>query len=106
MDKKLRDEVVNVVALAVQQVQEAYCEKWVTAENLISQYQLFTKDWLRRYGHSLPRRRACVCDEGGQKHQTGWVYPLHRIGGMIDSGEISHLRCLTVSIQEGNRMNM
>lgn len=98
MDKKLREEVMSVLLTAIEQVQETYCEKWVTADVLIDQYQMFTRDWLRHYGHSLPRRRACVRDEQGIEHKTSLVYPLHKIGRMIESGEIGHLRCLTVSM--------
>ena len=98
MDRKLRDEVIAAVLRAEQEAHEFYEERWITGEQLIQQFQMFTKDWLRRYGHSLPRVRATVTDEQGIEHQTGWAYPRNEIQRMIREGRIEHLRCLCVNM--------
>lgn len=100
MDRRLRDEVLAAVKAAETEAHEFYEERWLTAEQLMMQFQMFTKDWLRRYGHSLPRVRAVVTDEQGIEHQTGWAYPRNKIQRMIRDGEIGHLRCLCVRMSD------
>lgn len=66
-------------------------EKWLTGDELRCQIGMFTPSWLKTYGSSLPRTQAVVTDGEGRTHRTGWVYPLHRIQEMINSGEIKRL---------------
>lgn len=98
MDRLLRQEIMEEVRRSLRAVREEQEERWVTASDLISHCGMFTKDWLKRYGHSLPRAQAVVIDEQGQEHKTGFAYPLYRIERMIATGEIRRLRCRVVNM--------
>lgn len=94
-------ELKSVIRLAMEESMELYDERWITGEELCKQFQMFSKDWLKRYGHALQRRQAVVTDEQGNRHRTSWVYPQHKIARMIANGEIRELRCLdTMKIPE------
>lgn len=92
MDKRARAEVVNVVKDAMRVIMEQYDEQWLTAKELMAQYQMFTPDWLKRYGELLPRTQAVVTDADGVEHRTGWTYPKNKIARMIADGSIEQLR--------------
>lgn len=93
IDALLHAEIVETVRNAM----EVYNEEWLDEDHLIERFQMFTKEWLKRYGKSLPRTYAEVIDENGVKHRTQkFSYPAHKIARMIESNEIKHLRCLCV----------
>lgn len=93
MDKQLRAQVTGEVRAAMKAIMEEYREQWVTGEDLIKRFGFLTKDWLRRYGHLLPRTQAIVDDEtDGRLHQTGWAYGAHQIARMVADGSIKDLR--------------
>lgn len=91
MDKLLRAQVVREVRTALQDMMEQYGEQYLTAKELTAQYQMFTPEWLKRYGDTLPRVQACVTDKDGTLHRTGWGYPRNRIARMIADGSIEQL---------------
>ena len=91
MDKLLRAEIVNTVNKTIQEMMEMYGERWLTGEQLIEQFGMFTKGWLKAYGYTLPRTQAVVTDENGEQHRTSWVYPMHKINHMIQDGRIKNL---------------
>lgn len=93
MNKDDLMEVKSVVRRAMEESLEMYDEQWVTGEELCRWFQMFTKDWLKRYGHALPRVQAVVAGVDGAKHKTGWAYPRHKIARMVQNGEIRQLRC-------------
>lgn len=78
------------IASAVKESMEVYSERWLTADELCKQFGMFSRDWLKRYGHLLPRTRAEVSD-GGTVHASGWSYPQHKIARMVADGEIKRL---------------
>jgi hypothetical protein len=95
------NEVKAVVRRAIEEEREMYDEVWLTEKQLLQQFGMFTHDWLKNYGHSLPRAKAIVVDEYGIEHPTqGWAYPKHKIQRMIASGEIMKLRCRVVRLDQ------
>ena len=99
IDKDTRMAIAQAVQVAVQSEIAQYAEEWVTAEELCKKYQMFNKDWLKRYGHSLPRTCAIVTSEDGQAHKTRWAYASHQVARMIANNEIKQLRCLSVNVK-------
>lgn len=81
-------EIKGVVKRTVEEGMEIYNEKWVTAEELCKECQMFTKDWLTKYGEVLGAQRARVYVDGRWFETKGAAYPLHRIKKMIHTGEI------------------
>ena len=99
IDKDTRMAIAQAVQAAVQSEIAKQAEEWLTAEELCKKYQMFNKDWLKRYGHSLPRTCAYVRDENGETHKTRWAYASHQIARMIANNEIKQLRCLSVNVK-------
>lgn len=92
MKAELRQEIIEAVRVAMGDAQK----EWVNGKELCNRFQMFSPEWLKRYGHSLPRTRASVMDEQGRVHATGWAYPVHEIVKLIETGEIKNLRCMAV----------
>jgi hypothetical protein len=94
-----RDEMIElkaVVRRAMEEQMEMYSEVWLTGDELVNTFGTFTKSWLKRYGHSLPRKQPRVTDENGEKHESSWLYPRNKIQRMFASGEIENLLCRAV----------
>lgn len=92
VNKELRMEIVAEVKEAMRTALQMYQEKWLTADELIEQFGMFNKDWLKRYGQFLPRERVTVTDAEGEEHSTRWAYPRNRIQDMIRRGTLKTLR--------------
>lgn len=90
MTATMKQEIIEAVRMATIQ------KEYINGKELCKRFQMFTPEWLKRYGHSLPRTRASVMDEQGIVHETGWAYPVHEIVQLIETGEIKNLRCLQV----------
>ena len=100
MDKLLRTQIVNEVSQSVALATETYKEEWVNGDQLIALFGMFTKGWLKTYGHLLPRTRAEVTEQDGRKRTTAWAYPRHKIARMVANNEIKHLtlkNCIRLS---------
>ena len=87
MDKLLRAEIVAEVRRSMAEVMEVANERWLTADELCDQFQMFSRSWLKNYGERLPRQRAEVTSPDGTKC-TRWAYPQHKIARMIHDGYI------------------
>ena len=91
IDATLRRQIVNEVNNAITNALQGANEKWLNGEQLSQQFSIFTKSWLKSYGHTLPRTQAVVLAKDGE-HRTGWCYPLYKIQRMVQNGEIKQLR--------------
>lgn len=87
MDRKLREEIVAEVQKAVEVAMEIYEERWITSDELLERFQMFTRDWLRRYGWKLPRERVQI-EINNTTKSTRWAYPQHKIERMIADGSM------------------
>lgn len=87
MDRKLREEIVAEVQKAVEVAMEIYEERWITSDELLERFQMFTRDWLRRYGWKLPRERVQI-EINNITKSTRWAYPQHKIERMIADGSM------------------
>ena len=99
LDKQTRMAVAAAVRTATMEANEVYNEEWLTGKQLCEQVGFFTKEWLKRYGMTLPREVVKVRDENGVVHRTGWGYPKKRILRMIAEGEFRDLRVANVAIK-------
>ncbi len=91
IDAALRRQIVNEVNNAITNALQGANEKWLNGEQLSQQFSIFTKSWLKSYGHTLPRTQAVVLAKDGE-HRTGWCYPLYKIQRMVQNGEIKQLK--------------
>lgn len=90
MDRMLRAEIVATVRQTMQEVLEGADEVWLTSDQLLERFGMFSKDWLAHNGHLLPRERAEVITNGKPKG-TRWAYPQHRIQRMIQERKLCNL---------------
>ena len=100
MDRMLRAQVAAEVRAAMQSILEEYSERYVTGDELCRRFGFLSKDWLKRYGHLLPRTQAIVSEENGNLHQTGWGYALHQIQRMVAEGSIKELHNAQMKAKE------
>lgn len=91
MDRLLRKEICQEVKNSLQVAMETYQERWVTADTLQKHIEIFTKPWLKAYGKYLPRTHATVTLPDGTIKRTKWIYPLHRLTRMVETGDIKKL---------------
>ena len=94
MDRKLREEIVAEVNKAVTQAMVNMSERWITADELCKQFQMFTKDWVDNYGDILPRKKIKVTHLNGETRGTNWAYPQHQIAMNIASGLYDDMKLL------------
>lgn len=91
MDRMLKKEIMLTVKAAVQQAMEATEERYLCAEELVKEFQMFTLDWLKNYGHLLPRERISVTN-GTSTRCSRWAYPATKIRRMIASGDLREIQ--------------
>lgn len=58
-------------------------ERWLSPSDLCKQFACFTSDWLKHYGHLLPRTKAA--------YSNRWCYPMHKINRLLATGRIKNL---------------
>lgn len=90
MDRKLREEIVKEVSKAMVALQE----QWLTADKLCEQFQMFTTDWLQKYGDILPRKKVTVIHADGTSRGTRWAYARYQIAQNIASGLYDDLKIM------------
>lgn len=81
-DKETREAIRKAVQDSMAEAMMTYEERWLTSDQLLAQFGMISKDWLRRNGWRLPRGRMELPDEHG-KIRTQWAYPQHRIAKLI-----------------------
>lgn len=80
-----------VVKAAIAEAEQGANEEWISERELLKTFQMFTHDWIRRYGELLPRTRAIVSD-GEKTSSTSWAYAKHKIQKMIMNDDIRQLK--------------
>lgn len=91
MDKMEKAELKGFIKATIRETLEGAEERWVEPEELIKQFQMLNKDFLKKYGERLGRTRAEYKDKNGKLRHTHWAYPVHRINRMIEDGTIKDL---------------
>ena len=94
MDRKLREEILATVQKATETAMMTVCERWITADELCKQFQMFTKDWLEKYGDILPHTRIKVTHLNGDTRKTRVAYPQHQIALNIANGLYDDMKLL------------
>ena len=73
-------------------------EVWLSKDDFLKQFQMFTEDWLKKYGQLLGRTQVVVTDCNSEQRSTRWAYPRNKIQQMIMDGSIKRLKCYNVKI--------
>lgn len=92
MDRILRAEIVATVRQTMTEVLEGSDEVWLSPEDFVKTFGMFTPEWLRRNGELLPREKVgVVMADGTVKETRSWAYPKHRINRMIQEGRLREM---------------
>ena len=67
-------------------------EVWLSKEEFLKQFGMFTSSWLKEYGETLPCAYAKVVDENGIEHKSRVSFPRNKIQAMIRDGRIKQLK--------------
>ena len=94
MERKLREEIVAEVQKAMTVALISLQEQWLTADELCKQFQMFTPDWLQKYGDVLPRKKVNVTCLDGKTRGTRWAYARYEIARNISSGAYDDLKIM------------
>ena len=86
MTRSELNEIKEAIKQAHIEVEEKNNEVWLSTNDFLKQFQMFSKGWLKAYGDRLPRQRAEVMDDGVKVSR--WAYPQHRIARMIAENKI------------------
>lgn len=86
LDKATREAIAQAVRKATVEMHEVYQEQWLTGSQLCEVMPVFTKEWLHRYGSTLPRECVRVTTNDGVTHKTSWCYPKMKILRMMADG--------------------
>ena len=87
-------ELKAVFRRAAEEAYELYNEVWLTADELCKQFQMFSKDWVEKYGDILPRKRVKVTHLNGETRGTRWAYTQHEIAMNIRNGVYDDMKLL------------
>lgn len=90
MDAKLRSEIAKEVRAAMTEA----CEQYITADEVCQQFQMFTPDWVAKYGDILPRKQVKVTHLNGKTRTTRWAYAQHQIAINIADGVYDDMKLL------------
>ena len=90
MDAKLRSEIAKEVRAAMTEA----CEQYITADEVCQQFQMFTPDWVAKYGDILPRKQVKVTHLNGKTRTTRWAYAHHQIAINIADGVYDDMKLL------------
>ena len=86
LDKATRDAIASAVKKATVEMYEVYQEQWLTGQQLCEAIPMFTPEWLKRYGQTIPRECVRLTTPDGIMHKTSWCYPKLKILRMIQEG--------------------
>ena len=94
IDKETRIAIAQAVKQTVEEIMSAYTEVWLSEEELLKQFQMLNKDWMKKYGCTLPRTQFEVTvftkDKDGkilkEERATHWAYARNKIQEMIQQG--------------------
>lgn len=88
IDKKLKQEISQVVNEAAREAYLVYNEEWISAKELCKQFQMIPKSWLKSHRHLLPQSSVRYTDKEGNIKETNPAFPKHRINQMILEGKL------------------
>lgn len=73
LDKKTRDELISTVKGVAIEILEGPKETWITADEVTKISPFFSKEWMKRYGYLLPRKRIVTINKNGEI-KGHWFY--------------------------------
>ena len=92
MDRMLRAEIIATVRQILKDVLEGADEVWLTKEQMVERFGMFSEEWMRKNAQLLPREYASVIWQDGKEKCTRWAYPQHKIQRLIREGKLKGMK--------------
>ena len=96
LDRCFKNELTAVIRAIItrclHELRDENEEVWLSKDEFLAQFGMFTDGWLKEYGDTLPRTQAIVIGESGDTHATRWAYPRNKIQRMIRENSIKQLK--------------
>ena len=92
--KDIRDTIMGIIERAIMEVFAKMNEQLITADEVCQQFQMFTPDWIAKYGDILPRKQAKVTHMDGTSRKTRWAYGRYQIAKNIADGVYDDVKLL------------
>lgn len=92
MDRMLRAEIIVTVRQTLKDVLEGAEEVWLTKEQMVERFGMFSEEWMRKNAQLLPREYASVIWPDGKEKCTRWAYPQHKIQRLIREGKLKGIK--------------
>lgn len=87
LDKNTREELISTVKRVAIEILEGPKETWITADEVTKMWPFFSKEWMKRYGYLLPRKRIVTIDKDGET-KGHWFYSRNKILRMVQENDI------------------
>jgi hypothetical protein len=94
MDRKLREDLIAAAERGAYLAMMRANEQYLTADELCKQFQMFTRDWLEKYGDILPNKKITVTHMDGHTRSTRRCYAKLEIAENIRNGVYDDLKLL------------
>jgi hypothetical protein len=94
MDRKLREDLIAATERGAYLAMMRANEQYLTAKELCKQVQMFTEDWLEKYGDILPHKEIKVTTLDGHTRRTRKGYAKLEILENIRNGVYDDLKLL------------
>lgn len=88
LDKNTRADLIATVKRVAIEILEGPQENWITADEVSQLFPFFSKEWMKKYGYLLPRKRVEVMDKNGVITRSRWYYSRNRILRMVRDNDI------------------
>jgi hypothetical protein len=92
MDRMLRAEIIATVRQTLKDVLEGAEEVWLTKEQMVERFGMFSEEWMRKNAQLLPREYASVIWPDGKEKCTRWAYPQHKRQRLIREGKLKGIK--------------
>ena len=88
LDRNSRADLMATVRRAAIEILEGPQEEWITADEVSKRFPFFNKEWMKKYGYLLPRKRVEVMDKKGSITKSHWYYSRNKILRMVRDNDI------------------
>ena len=88
LDRNSRADLMATVRRAAIEILEGPQEEWITSDEVSKRFPFFNKDWMKKYGYLLPRKRVEVIDKKGSITKCHWYYSRNKIQRMVRDDDI------------------
>lgn len=89
VDARTRQAILAFAKDVFREQRDEMEEVWLSKDDFLRQFGMFTEDWLKRYGYLLPRVRVSVSDEvTGKMRCSQFAYARNAVQRLISENRL------------------